>query len=213
VLDVPTTRYAQGAAPAGDGRGGFWLTWEEYPDAVANSGSIRIAHWSPGQGWNEPRTISPPGFRDLPEPLPGFDVDTSSVPAITVSKGVPHVVWASADSGRGRIYLWTPKGVRAIHDAGGDQLLPAIAPEGDGGVLVSFSQADARTGQMTRLLWRHGRARVISNAPSVPRAEYFFDGRFLGWVSGLASYRGRTIAVWPDTRRGQQEVTVSAMSG
>ena len=114
VLDVPGTRYSQGAAPAGDGRGGFWLAWEEYPDAVANSGSIRIAHWSPKQGWNEPKTISPPGFRDLPEPLPGFDVDTSSVPAIAISNGVPHVVWASADSGRGRIYLWTPTG-RARH--------------------------------------------------------------------------------------------------
>jgi hypothetical protein len=54
---------------------------------------------------------------------------------------------------------------------------------------------------------------VISNVPSYPRAERYFDGRFLGWMSGLASYRGRTIAVWPDTRRGAREVTVSAMSG
>ena len=213
VLDVPGTRYSQGAAPAGDGRGGFWLAWEEYPDAVANSGSIKLAHWGPEQGWNEPKTISPPGFRDLPEPLPGFRVDTSSVPAIAVSKGVPHVVWASADSGRGRIYLWTPTGVHAIHDTGGDQLLPAIAPERGGGIVVSFSQADARTGQMDRLLWRRGRARVISNASSFPRAERFFDGRFLGWVSGLASYRGRTIAVWPDTRRGPKVVAVTPMSG
>jgi hypothetical protein len=213
LLDVPGTRYSQGAAPAGDGRGGFWVAWEEYPDAVANSGSIKLAHWRPAQGWNEPKTISPPGFRDLPEPLPGFDVDTSSVPAIAVSKGVPHVVWASADSGRGRIYLWTPAGVRAIHDTGGDQLLPAIAPQSGGGVVVSFSQADARTGQMDRLLWRSGRTRVISSAPSFPRAERFFDGRFLGWVSGLASYRGRMIAVWPDVRRGPGAVTVSAMSG
>jgi hypothetical protein len=66
---------------------------------------------------------------------------------------------------------------------------------------------------MDRLLWRRGRARVISTAPSFPRAERFFDGRFLGWVSGLTSFRGRTIAVWPDTRRGAKEVTVSAMSG
>jgi hypothetical protein len=213
VLDVPGSRYSQGAVPAGDGHGGFWLAWEEYPDAVANSGSIRIAHWSPRQGWDEPKTISPPGFRDLPEPLPGFDVDTSSVPAIAISNDVPHVVWASADSGRGRIYLWTPKRVGAIHDTGGDQLLPAIAPVHGGGVVVSFSQADRRTGRMDRLLWRRGRARVISTAPSFPRAERFFDGRFLGWVSGLASFRGRTIAVWPDTRRGPKVVTVSAMSG
>jgi hypothetical protein len=103
--------------------------------------------------------------------------------------------------------------VRAIHDTGGDQLLPAIAPQRGGGVVVSFSQADARTGQMDRLLWRSGRTRVISSAPSFPRAERFFDGRFLGWVSGLASYRGRMIAVWPDVRRGPGAVTVSAMSG
>jgi hypothetical protein len=133
---------------------------------------------------------------------------------MTVSNGVPHVVWASADSGRGRIYLWTPKGVRTLHDMGGDQLLPAVAPDRAGDVVVSFSQADARNGRKDRLLWRrNGRARVISSAPSYPRAERFFDGRFLGWMSGLASYRGRTIAVWPDTRLGAKVVTVSAMSG
>jgi hypothetical protein len=211
VLDVPDTRYAQGAAPAGDGRGGFWLAWEEYPDAVANSGAIRIAHWSPKGGWDEPRTISPPGFRDLPEPLPGFRVDTSSVPAIAVSKGVPYVVWASADSGRGRVYLWTPQGVRTLHDRGGDQLLPAVAPDPADGVVVSFSQTDAASGRMDRLLWRHGRAHVISSAPSLPRTDRFFDGRFLGWVSGLTRFRGRTVAVWPDVRRGSQGA-VSAMT-
>ena len=201
VLDVPGTRFAQGAAPAGDGHGGFWLAWEEYPDAVANSGAIRIGHWSPQGGWDDEKTISPPGFRDLPEPLPGFRLDTSSVPAIAVSKGIPHVVWASADSGRGRIYLWTPKGVRTLRDTGGDQLLPAIVADPAGGVVVSFSQADASTGTMQRLLWRQGRARVISSAPSLLRTDRFFNGRFLGWMSGLTWFRGRTIAVWPDVRR------------
>ena len=204
VLDVPGTRYSQGAAPAGDGRGGFWVAWEEYPDAVANSGSIKLAHWRPAQGWNEPKTISPPGFRDLPEPLPGFDVDTSSVPAIAVSKGIPHVVWASADSGRGRIYLWTPAGVRAIRDTGGDQLLPAIAPQ-SGGASSCRSARPTRTGQMDRLLWRSGRARVISSAPSFPRAERFFDGRFrLGLRARLLSRPDdRGLAGCPARPRGR----------
>lgn len=213
VLDVPGSRYSQGAAPAGDGRGGFWLAWEEYPDAVANSGSIKLAHWSSKRGWGETRTISPPGFRDLPDPLPGFRIDTSSVPAIAVSEGVPHVVWASADSGRGRVYMWTPNGVRAIHGTGGDQLLPAITPDSGGGVVVSFSRVDRATGRMERLLWRDGRARVISSQPSYPRGERFFDGRFLGWVTGLARFRGRPIAVWPDTRQGPRARIVTPISG
>jgi hypothetical protein len=133
------------------------------------------------------------------------------VPAIAVSRGVPHVVWASADSGRGRIYLWTPKSIRIVHDTGGDQLLPAIAADPAGGVVVSFSQADARSGRMHRKLWRRGRVAVISSAPSFPRTERFFDGKFLGWVSGLAWFRGRTIAVWPDVRRGSRGA-VSAMT-
>jgi hypothetical protein len=211
VLDVPGSRYSQGAAPAGDGRGGFWLAWEEYPDAVANSGSIKLAHWSLKGGWDEPRTISPPGFRDLPEPLPGFRLDTSSVPAIAVSKGVPHVVWASADSGRGRITLWTPEGLETLHDTGGDQLLPAVTADRRGDVIVSFSQADAGSGRMDRLLWHAGRVRIISSAPSYPRAERFFDGRFVGWVSGLTQFRERPLAVWPDIRRGSRGA-VSAMT-
>lgn len=211
VLDVPGTRFAQGAAPAGDGRGGFWLAWEEYPDAVANSGSIRLAHWSPQGGWEPPKTISPSGFRDLPEPLPGFSVDTSSVPAIAVSHRVPHVVWASADSGRGRISLWTPKGLRTLHDTGGDQLLPAVAPDARGGVVVSFSQAAARTGRIDRLLWRQGRLRVISTAPSLVRTDRFFDGSFLGWMSGLTWFRGHVLATWPDIRQGSRGA-ISAMT-
>lgn len=211
VLDVPGSRYSQGAAPAGDGRGGFWLAWAEYPDAVADTGSIRLAHWSPTRGWSDPRTISPPGFRDLPEPLPGFRLDTSSVPAIAVANGVPHVVWASADSGRGRIYLWTPTGLRTLLDRGGDQLLPAVVADGRRGVIASFSRADAKSGRLDRLLWRDGRVRVISSATSYPREERFFDGRFIGWVTGLALFRGHPIATWPDVRRGNQGA-VSAMT-
>ena len=213
VLDVPGSVYSQGAVPAGDGRGGFWLAWEEYPDAVANSGSIRLAHWSPNQGWNEQKTISAPGFRDLPEPLPGFRVDTSSVPAIAVSRGVPHVVWASADSGRGRIYLWTPRGLDVLYDTGGDQLLPAIAADGRRGVVVSFSSADAKSGHIDRLLWRAGRVTKISSAPSQPRDDTFFSGRFIGWNSGLALFRGDPIAVWPDLRRsGRRQGAIAVMS-
>ncbi len=213
LLSVPGSSFSQGAAPAGDGRGGFWLAWEEYPDAVANSGSIKLAHWRPGRGWNEPKTISPPDFRDLPEPLPGFRLDTSSVPAIAVSKGVPHVVWASADSGRGRVALWTPKGSRTLHDAGGDQLLPAITADGRGGVIVAFSRAEPKSGRIDRLLWRNGRVQVISSAPSFPHDDRFFSGRFIGWNSGIALFRGDPIAVWPDLRRGGgREGAITVMS-
>lgn len=212
VLDVPGSVYSQGAAPAGDGRGGFWLAWEEYPDATANVGSIKLVHWAPVEGWSEPKTISPPSFRDLPDPLPGFRLDTSSVPAIAVSKGVPHVVWASADSGPGRIFLWTPKGIETLHDAGGDQLLPAVAADGGDDVIVSFSRAKPRSGRIDRLLWRHGRVQVISSAPSYPRNDTFFTGRFIGWNSGLAFFHGRPISVWPDLRRRTQGKTVSAMT-
>lgn len=125
-------------------------------------------------------------------------MDTSSVPAIAVSRGVPHVVWASADSGRGRISLWTPRGLDVLYDAGGDQLLPAVAANGRGAVVVSFSSADAKSGWVDRLLWRAGRVERISSAPSFPRDDRFFSGRFIGWNSGLAFFRGDPIAVWPD---------------
>ena len=213
ILDVPGSTFSQGAVPAGDGRGGFWLAWEEYPDATANDGSIKLAHWSPRGGWDEPRTISSPGFRDLPEPLPGFRVDTSSVPTIAVSRGVPHVVWASADTGRGRIYLWTPKGLDAVHDVGGDQLLPAVAADLRGGVVVSFSQANRASRRINRLLWRAGNVTTISSAPSYPRDDTFFSGRFIGWNSGLTLFHGDPIAVWPDLRRsGRRDGAISVMS-
>ena len=201
ILEVPGSAFSQGAAPAGDGRGGFWLAWEEYPDATADDGSIKLAHWTPRGGWGTARTISPPGFRDLPEPLPGFQIDTSSVPAIAVSNGVPHVVWASAESGRGRISMWTPRGLTILDNSGGDQLLPAITADGRGSVLVSFSRANRLRGTLDRLLWHDGRARRISSAPTYPVDDEFFSGRFLGWVSGLAVSRDDVLAVWPDLRR------------
>ncbi len=69
-------------------------------------------------------------------------------------------------------------------------------------LLVSFSSADAKTGQVDRLLWRGGHVAKISSAPSYPRDDKFFSGRFIGWNSGLAVFRGDPIAVWPDLRRG-----------
>ena len=211
VLDVPGSSFSQGAAPAGDGRRGFWLAWEEYPDATADDGSIKLAHWTPARGWDEPRTISPSGFRDLPDPLPGFRVDTSPVPAIAVSRGVPHVVWASGDSGRGRIYQWMPSGLTIVHDTGGDQLLPAVAADGRGAV-VSFSQANRASGRVDRLLWEKGRVRRISSAPSYPGDDSFFSGRFIGWNSGLTLLHGDPIAIWPDIRRSSSAGALSAMT-
>lgn len=214
VLDVPGSTFSQGAAPAGDGLGGFWLAWEEFPDATAVDGAIRLARWRPGRGWEGPRTISPPGFRDLPDPLPGFRVDTTSLPAISVVRGRPYVVWASAETGRGRVTLWTPDGATVLHDRGGDQLLPAVAADARGGVFVAFSSADAKTGRIDRLLWHAGRVTRISSAPTHPASDAFFGGRFLGWVSGLTVFRGRPLATWPDLRRGSSAFSaMTALAG
>jgi hypothetical protein len=46
VLQVPGSRFSQGAAIAADGDSGFWLAWEEFPDASASNGWIELAHWS-----------------------------------------------------------------------------------------------------------------------------------------------------------------------
>ena len=107
---------------------------------------------------------------------------------------------------------WTPKGIETLHDAGGDQLLPAVAADGGDDVIVSFSRAKPRSGRIDRLLWRHGRVQVISSAPSYPRNDTFFTGRFIGWNSGSAFFHGRPISVWPDLRRRTQGKTVSAMT-
>jgi hypothetical protein len=200
VLDVPGSTFSQGAAIGADGKRGFWLAWEEYPDASATDGWIELAHWSPAAGWNEPVTISPPGFRDLPSPLPGFHFTTDSAPALTVVRGRPLVVWASSDSGVGRVYLWSANGVRAVDHTGGDQLLPAIAPDGRGGAAISFSRVDRRRKSLARVLTTGGRTRTVSSKPSYPNGDAFFSGRFIGDYTGMAVLGRSPVPIWTDLR-------------
>ena len=201
VLTVPSSTFSQGATIGADGRDGFWLAWEEYSDAYAATGWIELAHWSPAAGWNVPLRISPPQFRDLPSPLPGFRFSTTSAPVIAVVRGEPRVAWASSDSGVGRVYLWSPSGLSAVLDRGGDQLLPALAPDGLGGVAVSFSRADRRRHTLDRLVATSGRTRVVSTAPSYPNEDAFFSGRFIGDYTGLALVGGTPAPIWTDLRR------------
>jgi hypothetical protein len=200
ILDVPGSGFSQGASIGADGGGGFWLAWEEYPDASAKDGSIELAHWSRSGGWSGPQTISPPGFRDLPDPLPGFHFMTDSAPALTVIGGEPRVAWASSDSGVGRVYLWSPGGARAVDDQGGDQLLPALSPDGHGGVAVSFSQVGRSRGAIVRVLTVQGNSRVVSSEPSYPNRDVFFSGRFIGDYAGMSLFGGSPLTVWTDLR-------------
>src|SRR5438128_6486765 len=72
ILSVPGSTYSQGSAMASDGRGGFWVTWEEYPSADATVGAIKMVHYDHRGGFGPVHTLSPAGFMDLPSPLPGF---------------------------------------------------------------------------------------------------------------------------------------------
>jgi hypothetical protein len=174
VLSVPGSTYSQGSSTAADGNGGFWIAWEEWPDATASVGAIELAHYD-GAGWatlsngQRFKTNSPTGFTDLPSPLPGLRFRTDSFPALTVtSTGTPAVAWTSYDSGAGRAYLWTPPtstttcnplgllcqmtqtggGVSMVGDgSGGDEFFPAIAADSNGGVYVSYGKVDATDSQ------------------------------------------------------------------
>src|SRR2546425_991268 len=90
TVKVPGSTYSQGSAMAADGRGGFWIAWEEFPSPDATIGSIQLAHWRPGVGWVGPQTISPAGVVDPPSPLPGVFFRDNSFPVITVGRGQPE---------------------------------------------------------------------------------------------------------------------------
>jgi hypothetical protein len=142
VLSVPGSTYSQGSSLAADGQGGFWVAWEEFPTAASSAGEIRLAHHT-AAGWEPWRTISPPGFRDLPNPLTGFRFRDDSFPALALVGGVPWVAWASSDGGIGRVRLWTGSAAAVVAPSGGDHLFPAIAADGSGGAYVSYGQTAA----------------------------------------------------------------------
>jgi hypothetical protein len=222
---VPGSTYSQGSSIAADGKGGFWIAWEEYSSATSATSAIQLAHWD-GSSWSGPQTISPASFTDLPSPLQGLRFRTDSFPALTVtSTGSPAVTWTSYDSGAGRAYLWTPPssnttckvlgllcqtqtggGVSLVGDGTvGDEFFPAIAPDTSGGVYVSYSKVDATDSAGNPAydeLLAHGTAPLVkvSTAPSSPNQDRFFNGTFIGDYNGLAALSGSAHPIWTNIR-------------
>jgi Fibronectin type III domain len=204
VLSVPGSTYSQGSSIAADGSGGFWIAWEEYPASDATVGTIKLAHWNSAAGWGETQTISPAGFQDLPNPLPGFSFRDNSFPALAVvndgsPNGSPRVVWTSYDTGVGRAHLWSP-GMDAalVSNSGRHQFFPAIASDGSGGVYVSYSQIGGND-SYDEYLWHGGAPTKISTASSYPNRDIFFSGQFIGDYSAMMVVYGAK-PIWTDIR-------------
>ena len=207
ILPVPGSTYSQGSSIQPDGQGGFWIAWEEYPSASATTGSIQLAHWT-GTGWavlsgaNAWETISPLSFTDLPSPLPGFAFRDNSFPALAVANGNPEVAWTAYNSGSGpgRAYLWSSGSATMLSNSGGDQFFPAIAPDGSGGVFVSYSQVNAGQGTYDQWLWHGASPTKVSTAPSNPSQDAFFSGQFIGDYNGMTLLSGQAQPIWTDIR-------------
>jgi len=196
ILSVPGSTYSQGSSIAYDGGSGFWVAWEEWSSSTAANGSIKLAHWD-GTSWNTPQTISPAGFTDLPSPLPGYAFRDNSFPALTVVGGSPRVAWTSYDTNAGRAYLYAGSvPTSPLVNSGGNQFFPSIAPDGSGGVYVSYSQTGSG-GSYDQYLWHGGsNASKVSSASSYPGQDAFFSGQFIGdYNSMLAGH-----PIWTDIR-------------
>src|SRR5919201_729098 len=203
ILSVPGSTNSQGSSIQGDGSGGFWIAWEEYPTPSSTIGSIKLVHYTGSFGTVQ--TISPAGFTDLPSPLPGFSFRDNSFPALTVVGGQPQVTWTSYDTGVGRAYLWTTTHAAAIvSNTGGSQFFPAITGDGSGGVFVSFSQINA--GNPTYDQWvahvtgAGTTTTKVSTASSFPNNDSFFSGQFIGDYNGITATAGTAHPSWTDIR-------------
>jgi hypothetical protein len=195
VLAVPGSTYSQGSSVAADGSGGFWVAWEEFPEPESTAGEIRLAHHT-AAGWEPWRAISPPGFHDLPNPLPGFRFRIDSFPALVLVGGQPWVAWASADGGVGRVRLWAGgPDAPAVAPSGGDQFFPAIAADGSGGAFVSYGQT-APGGTYDWYLAHGPSVTRVSQRSSTPNDDLFFSGQFIGDYSGLAVRDGKPYPIW-----------------
>jgi hypothetical protein len=148
----------------------------------------------------------------LPNPLPGFRFATDSAPTLAIVGGRPRVAWASSDSGIGRVYLWSASGSQAVDDSGGDQLMPALAPDGRGGVAVSFSRADRRHRSLQRVLEERGSALTVSSLPSYPNRDAFFSGRFIGDYAGMTLLGRSPLPIWTDLRSSLDAGAAAAMT-
>jgi hypothetical protein len=204
ILSVPGSTNSQGSSIQGDGSGGFWIAWEEYPSPSATIGSIKLVHWS-GGSFGVVQTISPAGFTDLPSPLPGFSFRDNSFPALAMVAGQPQVTWTSYDTGVGRAYLWTTTHPAAVvSNTGGSQFFPAIAADGSGGTYVSYSQINAGTqsyDQWVSHVTSTGTTTTkVSTASSFPSNDAFFSGQFIGDYSGMTATAGTAHPIWTDIR-------------
>jgi hypothetical protein len=209
-LKVPGSTYSQGSAMAPDNAGGFWITWEEFPSPDATVGKIMLAHWKMGGGWQTPTTISPPGFTDLPSPLPGFAFRDNSFPAIALAlqHGAwrPIVAWCSNDTGVGRAYLYSERTVTMLSDSGDDQFFPSIGWAVTIGIQVSWSQTNRAAGTFDQYLSNNGAVSKISTASSNPSQDTFFGGTFIGDYSGMAAVGQTSIhPIWTDLRRNDPQ--------
>jgi hypothetical protein len=204
ILSVPGSTNSQGSSIQGDGTGGFWVAWEEYPTPSSTIGSIKLVHYSGGV-FGTPQTISPAGFTDLPNPLPGFSFRNNSFPALTVVGGNPEVTWTSYDTGVGRAYLWTPtQAATIVSNTGGSQFFPAITGDGSGGVFVSYSQINTGTQSydqwVSHVTGTGTTTTKVSSASSFPNNDAFFSGQFIGDYSGMTATAGTAHPIWTDIR-------------
>jgi hypothetical protein len=199
VLSVPGSVYSQGSTMATDGRGGFWIAWEEFSSPTDLTGEIHLAHWSNLHNWSTPQTISPIGFTDIPSPLPGFSFRDNSFPAMALAGGRPTVVWSSYETGAGRIQVWRAGVVTTVSNSGGDQFFPWISSDSMGGYAISWSQTKASDSSFDQYLSSVGVTKV-STASSFPNNDTFFGGAFIGDYNGITAYGGAAHPIWTDLR-------------
>ena len=221
ILTAPGSTYSQGSSIQPDGSGGFWLTWEEYPNATATAGSVMLAHWLGAAGWSStvPQTIATD--IDLPSPLPGFNFRDNSFPVLAMVNNAPWIAWTDQVNGIGQTQVWTGSGTPinlTCNASGDDQFFPAVAPDGTGGAYVSFSQAD---GPYTSVSLSNsfdqyvvdvgssgpGTLTQITTASSFPNQDTFFPattggGKFIGDYNGMTVFGTTPHAqpTWTDIR-------------
>jgi hypothetical protein len=206
LLAVPGSVYSQGSTMATDGRGGFWIAWEEFSSPTDLTGEIRLAHWSIRNHWSTPQTISPIGFTDIPSPLPGFAFRDNSFPSMAFAGGKPTVIWPSYETGAGRIQVWQSGVVSTVSDSGGNQFFPSISADSLGGYAISWSQTKASNSSFDQYLSYGGVTKdvitqtMVSTASSFPNNDTFFGGAFIGDYNGITAYGGAAHPIWTDLR-------------
>jgi hypothetical protein len=199
ILNVPGSTYSAGVAMSPDGRGGIYVTWEEFPSPTSLIGSIKLNRWRPGMGWGATQTISPPGFTDLPSPLPGFVFRDNSFPMIATAGNRPKVVWNSYDTGVGRTYLWSNGTVTTVSNIGDHQFFASVAADTNGMLAISWSQTKQSNFSFDQYL-SYGGVSKISTASSFPNSDPFFGGAFIGDYNATIVAGTTPHPIWTDVR-------------